>query len=152
MTLAPGDPAPAFTLPATTGTLSLADLAGRRAVLFFFPQAMTPACSMEAAEFQAALPAFREAGYDVVGISPDPVDRLVEFAGRDGLSYPLASDEGRQVMAAYGAHGEKNLYGRTVTAVIRSSVVLAPDGTVEHAFHNVKATGHVARLRRELGV
>lgn len=152
MPLAPGDPAPAFTLPATTGTLSLAGLAGRRAVLFFFPQAMTPACSMEAAEFQAALPALQEAGYEVAGISPDPLEQLVEFATRDGLAYPLASDESREVMAAYGAYGEKNLYGRTVTAVIRSSVVVGPDGVVEHAFHNVRATGHVARLRGALGV
>ena len=152
MSLAPGDPAPAFALPTTTGTLTLEDLSGRSTILFFFPEAMTPACSLEAAEFQAALPAFRAAGYEVVGISPDPVERLAVFAERDGLSYPLASDESREVMAAYGAYGEKSLYGRTVVAVIRSSVVLGPDGTVAHAFHNVKATGHVARLRRDLGV
>lgn len=148
-----GAPAPDFTLPTAAGTtLTLADLAGRRTVLFFYPAALTPACSLEAQEFEAALPDLRAAGYDVVGISPDPVDRLAEFAAEDGLSYPLASDEDLAVMVAYGAYGEKNLYGRIVEAVIRSTVIVGPDLTVERAFHNVKATGHVARLRRELGV
>ena len=151
--LTPGARAPEFVLPtADGGTLRLADLTGRRTVLFFYPAAMTPACSMEAREFEAALPALAAAGVDVVGISPDDVAALARFAERDALTYPLASDPDHAVMSAYGAFGEKNLYGRTVRAVIRSTVVIAPDLSIEKAFHNVKATGHVARLRRDLGV
>ena len=148
-----GDPAPDFTLPtADGGTLALADLRGGRVVIFFFPAAMTPGCTTQACDFRDSLGALGAAGYTVVGISPDPVPRLAEFAASADLTYPLASDEDRAVLTAYGAYGEKKLYGKTVQGVIRSTVVVGPDGRIEVAQYNVKATGHVAKLRRDLGL
>lgn len=151
--LAVGDLAPDFTLPGADGrAVSLSALRGRHVVIFFFPAAMTPGCTTQACDFNTSLDDLEAAGYTVVGISPDPVPRLAEFTESAGLTYPLGSDPDRAVLDAYGAYGEKKLYGKTVEGVIRSTVVVAPDGTVELAQYNVKATGHVAKLKRDLGL
>lgn len=148
-----GDLAPEFTLPTHDGgSLTLSAMRGDHVVLFFFPAAMTPGCTTEACDFNSSLDALQGAGYRVVGISPDPVPKLAEFVESAGLTYPLASDLDRAVLTEYGAYGEKKLYGKTVTGVIRSTIVVAPDGTVELARYNIKATGHVAKLRRDLGL
>ncbi len=151
--LAVGDVAPDFTLPSADGTkIRLADLRGRSVVIFFFPAAMTPGCTLEAQDFEVLHPELETAGYEVVGISPDKPERLAAFAEASGLTYPLGSDVDKTVLLAYGAYGEKKLYGKVVEGVIRSTVVVGPDGTVNLAQYNVKATGHVGRLRRELGL
>lgn len=153
--LNPGDPAPDFTLPTADGAVSLAQLrAGtdQGVIVYFYPAAMTPGCTTEACDFRDSLASLQGAGYAVVGISPDGVDKLATFAERDALTFPLASDPQHDMIEAYGAWGEKKNYGRTFTGVIRSTVVVAPDGTVRLAQYNVKATGHVARLRNELGI
>lgn len=151
--LQPGDTAPEFTLPTADGdTFSLADQRGSRVIIFFYPAAMTPGCTKEACDFRDAEASLQAQGYRVVGISPDSVDKLRKFAEREALTYPLASDEDKHVLETYGAYGEKKLYGKTVVGVIRSTIVIDPDGKVEHAFYNVKATGHVAKLRRDLGL
>jgi thioredoxin-dependent peroxiredoxin len=151
--LQPGDPAPDFSLPTDTGErLSLASLRGKRVLLYAYPAAMTPGCTKQACDFRDSLDSLRAAGYEVIGISPDSPAKLAKFRERDGLSFPLVSDEDRRVLAAYGAYGEKQLYGKTVTGVIRSTIVIDEKGRVERALYNVKATGHVAKLRRELGV
>ena len=151
--LEPGQPAPDFTLPAADGSsVALADYRGRHVVVYFYPAAMTPGCTKQACDFRDSLAALQAAGYAVLGISPDQPAKLARFAERDGLAFPLLSDPDREVLAAWGAWGEKSLYGKTVTGVIRSTVVVAPDGTVELARYNVKATGHVASLRKALGV
>lgn len=151
--LSPGDPAPAFDLTAADGShLSSADLAGRRTIVYFYPKAMTPGCTTQAIDFQAADDDLRAAGYAVVGISPDSPAALARFAEKEGLGFPLLSDPDRSTLEAYGAYGEKQNYGKTVTGVIRSTVVIDADGKVEHAFYNVKAMGHVDKLRRDLGI
>ncbi|MDO8144435.1 thioredoxin-dependent thiol peroxidase [Isoptericola sp. 178] len=154
--LATGDTAPDFTLPTADGsTVSLATLresAEQGVVVYFYPAAMTPGCTKEACDFRDSLGALQGAGYAVVGISPDEPARLATFAERDGLTFPLASDPDHEVLEAYGAWGEKKNYGRTYVGVIRSTVVVGTDGTVELAQYNVKATGHVARLRTKLGI
>lgn len=151
--LAVGDLAPDFTLPTADGTkIRLADLRGRGVVVFFFPAAMTPGCTLEAQDFEVLHPELAAAGYEVVGISPDTPEKLAAFAAQSHLTYPLASDVDRTVLVAYGAYGEKKLYGRTVEGVICSTVVVDPEGRVALAQYNVRATGHVARLRRELGL
>lgn len=151
--LQPGDPAPDFSLPTDTGeTVTLAALRGKRVVLYAYPAAMTPGCTKQACDFRDSLNSLRTAGYEVVGISPDSPAKLATFRERDGLTFPLVSDEDRRVLTAYGAYGEKQLYGKTVTGVIRSTFVIDEKGRVERALYNVKATGHVAKLRRELGV
>ena len=151
--LAPGDIAPDFTLPtADGGQLTLSELRGRTVVIFFFPAAMTPGCTLEACDFEDFHGRLADDGYQVVGVSPDAPGRLAEFAAAEHLTYPLASDADRSVLDAYGAYGEKSLYGKTVTGVIRSTVVVDPAGLVAVATYNVRATGHVARLRKELGV
>ena len=148
-----GDPAPDFTLPtADGGTITLSEQRDTRVVIFFFPAALTPGCTTQACDFRDSLGTLQAAGYSVVGISPDPVSRLAEFTRTADLTYPLASDENRAVLDAYGAYGEKRLYGKTIEGVIRSTVVVGADGLVELAQYNVKATGHVAKLRRDLGV
>lgn len=149
----PGDPAPDFTLPDADGRpVSLSSFRGGRTVVYFYPAAMTPGCTTEACDFRDSLSSLQAAGVNVVGISPDPPAKLARFRERDGLTFPLLSDDDRAVMTAYGAFGEKKLYGKTVTGVIRSTFVVAPDGTLEKAMYNVKATGHVAKLRRDLGI
>lgn len=148
-----GDKAPAFTLPTDTGqVISLDDLRGRRVILYAYPAAMTPGCTKQACDFRDSLPSLRAAGYEVIGISPDRPEKLAAFRTRDGLTFPLLSDPDRTVMTAYGAWGEKTLYGKKVTGVIRSTFVIDEAGTIEKALYNVKATGHVAKLRRELAL
>ncbi|KGM13921.1 thioredoxin-dependent thiol peroxidase [Cellulomonas bogoriensis] len=151
--LSPGDLAPDFTLPtADGGTVTLSELRGKRVVIFFFPAAMTPGCTTQACDFRDSLDHLHEAGYTVLGISPDPVDRLAEFTAKAELTYPLASDADRAVLTEWGAYGEKKLYGKVVQGVIRSTVVVDEDGKVHLAQYNVRATGHVAKLRRDLGL
>jgi peroxiredoxin Q/BCP len=151
--LSPGDTAPDFTLPTDTGDdVSLSGLRGRKVIVYFYPAAMTPGCTTQACDFSDSLESLQGAGYEVVGISPDKAAKLAKFRDRDGLSITLASDEDRSVMNAYGAFGEKKLYGKVVEGVIRSTIVVDEDGKVSLAQYNVKATGHVAKLRRDLGL
>jgi thioredoxin-dependent peroxiredoxin len=151
--LSPGDVAPDFTLPDADGNpVSLASYRGGRTVVYFYPAAMTPGCTTQACDFRDSLDALQAAGVAVLGVSPDPPEQLAKFRDRDGLTFPLLADEDRAVVTAYGAFGERKLYGKVVEGVIRSTFVIAPDGTVEKAMYNVKATGHVAKLRRELGI
>ena len=151
--LAPGDPAPDFTLPTDTGEkLSLASLRGRTVILYAYPAAMTPGCTTQACDFRDSLSSLHAAGFQVVGISPDSPEQLAKFRARDGLTFPLVSDRDKAVLTAYGAYGEKQNYGKTVVGVIRSTFVIDESGRIEKAMYNVKATGHVAKLRRELGV
>jgi peroxiredoxin Q/BCP len=151
--LAPGDVAPDFTLTTDTGDkLSLADLRGRKVILYAYPAAMTPGCTKQACDFRDSLASLQSAGYQVVGISPDGPDKLAKFRERDALTFPLVSDPDNAVLLAYGAFGEKQNYGRTYQGVIRSTFVVDESGKIERAFYNVKATGHVAKLRRDLGI
>lgn len=153
MKLQPGDLAPAFSLPDADGTtVSLSDYAGRRVVVYFYPAAMTPGCTTQACDFRDSLSALAAAGVDVVGISPDQPAKLAKFRDAEGLTFPLLSDPDRSVLTAYGAYGEKTMYGKTVVGVIRSTFVVGADGTLEQAQYNVKAKGHVAKLRRDLGL
>jgi len=151
--LSPGDPAPDFTLPTDDGsTVSLADLRGRKVIVYFYPAAMTPGCTKQACDFTDSFASLQTAGYDVLGISPDSPAKLAKFRARDSLSITLLSDADRSVMKAYAAFGEKKLYGKTVQGVIRSTFVVDEDGKVALAQYNVKATGHVSKLRRDLGL
>ena len=151
--LAPGDLAPDFTLDDQDGTpVTLSSLRGSRVVLYFYPEAMTPGCTTEACDFRDNLNSFKSAGVRVVGVSKDDVAKLKRFAERDGLNYTLLSDEDLAVQQVYGVWGEKMLYGKTVVGSIRSTFVVGEDGRIERAWYNVKATGHVARVRRELGL
>ncbi len=151
--LTPGDPAPDFTLSDPDGNpVSLSSHRGRRVVVYFYPAAMTPGCTKQAVDFRDNIKDLAEAGYTVLGISPDNPSKLARFRDNEGITFPLLSDPQRQVMTEWGAYGEKQLYGRTVVGVIRSTFVVDPDGTIELAQYGVKATGHVARLLRELGV
>jgi peroxiredoxin Q/BCP len=148
-----GQPAPEFTLTDHAGrSVSLSDFAGRSLIIFFYPAAMTPGCTTEACDFRDSLVRLQRAGYHVVGISPDKAEKLAKFVEKESLTYPLLSDTDRAVMDAYGAYGEKTLYGKKVTGVIRSTVVIGPDGTVALPKYNVKATGHVAALTKALGL
>lgn len=149
--LQPGDPAPSFTLPDQDGNpVSLADYRGKRVVLYFYPAAMTPGCTKQACDFRDNLADFGDAGLAVLGISPDKPEKLKKFVERDALTFPLLSDPDKQVLTEYRAFGEKMMYGKTVTGVIRSTFVIDADGTIEVAQYNVRATGHVAKLRRDL--
>ena len=151
--LSPGDQAPVFTLTSDTGDqVSLADLRGRKVIVYFYPAAMTPGCTTQACDFSESLDSLKGAGYEVVGISKDKPAKLAKFRERDALTLPLLSDEDLAVHRAYGAFGEKKPYGKVVEGVIRSTFVLDEDGKVEVAQYNVKATGHVAKLRRDLGL
>ncbi len=151
--LSPGDTAPAFTLPDADGTpVSLADHAGRKVVLYFYPAALTPGCTKQAVDFTDSLDVLAGAGYDVIGVSPDKPEKLTKFRDQENLRVTLLSDPDRKVLETYGAYGEKKLYGKTVTGVIRSTVVIAEDGTVERALYNVRATGHVAKIIKDLGL
>ncbi|CAN5195693.1 thioredoxin-dependent thiol peroxidase [soil metagenome] len=151
--LSSGDPAPGFTLPSDGGELvSLSSYRGRRVVLYTYPAALTPGCTTQACDFSAAAEELAVAGVDVIGISPDPPEKLVRFRAGEGLRITLLSDVDKAVLTAYGAYGVKKLYGREVTGVIRSTFVIDAEGRIEVAQYNVKATGHVAKLRRELGV
>lgn len=151
--LSPGDAAPAFALPTDDGsTLSLTDLRGRKVVLYVYPAALTPGCTKQACDFRDHLQRFADAGYAVVGLSPDKPAKLASFREKEGLSFPLLSDESKQTLTAYGAYGEKQLYGKTVVGVIRSTFLLDEQGTVTQAAYGVKATGHVAKLLKDLGL
>ncbi|MBB4734986.1 thioredoxin-dependent thiol peroxidase [Micrococcus cohnii] len=151
--LAVGDTAPAFTLQDQDGRpVSLRDYAGKHVIVYFYPAASTPGCTTQACDFRDSLASLSAAGYVVLGISPDPIGKIIRFAEKESLTFPLLSDEDHAVAAAYGAWGEKKNYGRVYEGLIRSTIVVAPDGTVELAQYNVKATGHVERLRRALGV
>jgi peroxiredoxin Q/BCP len=151
--LSPGDPAPDFTLPSDAGDeVSLSDLRGKKVIVYFYPAAMTPGCTKQACDFTDSLESLRGAGYEVLGISPDAPAKLAKFREKDGLTIRLLSDADKSVMAAYGAFGEKKLYGKVVNGVVRSTFVVDEDGTIELAQYNVKATGHVAKLRRDLAL
>jgi len=151
--LSVGDLAPDFTLPDSHGTdVSLADLRGRKVVLYIYPAAATPGCTTQACDFRDSLSALQAAGYQVLGLSPDPPAKLAAFRDAEGLTFPLLSDPSKQVLTSYGAHGEKSLYGKTVTGVIRSTFVLDEQGVLVAASYAVKAKGHVAKLRRDLGI
>ena len=151
--LSPGDTAPDFTLTSDTGEeVSLAGLRGRKVIVYFYPNAMTPGCTTQACDFSDSLSSLKAAGYEVLGISPNTPDKLAKFRERDGLTITLLSDADKSVMQAYGAYGEKKLYGKDVVGVIRSTFVLDEEGKVALAQYNVKATGHVAKLRRDLGL
>jgi thioredoxin-dependent peroxiredoxin len=151
--LEPGDAAPDFTLTTDTGeTVTLSSLQGRKVILYAYPRAMTPGCTKQACDFRDSLASLQAAGYAVLGISPDEPEALAKFVERDGLTFPLLSDSDHLVLEEYGAFGEKKNYGRTVQGVIRSTFVIDEDGKIAHALYNVKATGHVARLKKELGL
>ncbi|HEV6953308.1 MAG TPA: thioredoxin-dependent thiol peroxidase [Promicromonospora sp.] len=154
--LEPGDKAPDFTLPTADGaTVRLTDLAAstdKGVIVYFYPAAATPGCTKEACDFRDSEASLQAAGYAVVGISPDPVKKLEKFAADESLTFALASDEDHATLEAYGAWGEKQNYGKTYVGVIRSTVVVNPDLTVAEAFYNVRATGHVARVRKTLGL
>ena len=151
--LTAGSPAPDFTLTAADGShVTLSDLRGRHVIVYFYPAAMTPGCTKQACDFRDSLASLAASGYAVLGISPDQPAKLARFVERDQLTFPLLSDPDKEVMQAGGAWGEKTLYGKKVTGVIRSTIVIDPDGVVQLAKYNVKATGHVASLRKALGV
>ncbi|HEX3489646.1 MAG TPA: thioredoxin-dependent thiol peroxidase [Streptosporangiaceae bacterium] len=151
--LAPGDQAPDFTLPDADGNeVSLSALRGQRVIIYFYPAAMTPGCTKQACDFRDSKADLSEAGFAVLGISPDSPAKLAKFRDRDSLTFPLLSDPDRKVLQAYGAYGEKMMYGKKSVGVIRSTFVVGADGKIEQALYGVKATGHVARLREELGV
>ena len=151
--LAPGDEAPDFTLADADGNeVRLSSLRGRRVIVYFYPAAMTPGCTKQACDFRDSLSSLAAAGFAVLGISPDGPAKLTKFRERDGLNFPLLSDPQHAVLEAYGAYGEKLLYGKKTVGVIRSTFVIDADGKIERAQYGVKATGHVARLRSELGV
>ncbi|WP_129842362.1 thioredoxin-dependent thiol peroxidase [Streptomyces sp. RFCAC02] len=151
--LSPGDPAPAFTLPDADGNpVSLADHAGRKVIVYFYPAALTPGCTKQACDFTDNLSLLAGAGYDVIGVSPDKPEKLAKFRTQEDLRVTLVSDPDKKVLTAYGAFGEKQMYGRTVTGVIRSTVIVDERGNVERALYNVRATGHVAKLIKDLGI
>ena len=151
--LSPGDPAPDFTLTSDTGEqVTLSGLRGRKVIVYFYPAAMTPGCTKQACDFTDSLDSLRGAGYEVLGISPDKPEKLAKFRERDALTLTLLSDPDKSVMQAWGAFGEKKLYGKVVEGVIRSTIVVDEQGTVELAQYNVKATGHVAKLRKDLAL
>ncbi|MFA6576726.1 MAG: thioredoxin-dependent thiol peroxidase [Nocardioides sp.] len=151
--LSPGDTAPDFTLTDDTGAdVSLSGLRGRKVIVYFYPAAMTPGCTKQACDFTDSLDSLQAAGYEVLGISPDKPEKLAKFRAKDGLTIRLLSDPDKATMTAYGAFGEKKLYGKVVQGVIRSTFVVDEEGRVEVAQYNVKATGHVAKLRRDLAL
>ncbi|MCR2810199.1 MULTISPECIES: thioredoxin-dependent thiol peroxidase [unclassified Microbacterium] len=151
--LKPGSPAPDFTLlNQDDQPVSLHDLRGHGVVLFFYPEAMTPGCTTEACDFRDSLAPLQAAGYTVLGISPDLPEKLRRFRERDGLTYDLLSDPDHTVLGQYRAWGEKKNYGRVYQGVIRSTFVLDPEGGIQEALYNVKATGHVARVRKLVGL
>lgn len=151
--LVAGEPAPDFTLPTADGSeVTLSALRGNKVILYFYPAAMTPGCTTQACDFRDNLASLAAAGYTVLGVSKDAPAKLASFVERDGLTFPLLSDEDLSVHQRYSAYGEKKLYGKTVEGVIRSTFVLDEEGVITHALYNVRATGHVASLRKKLGV
>ena len=151
--LSPGDTAPDFTLTSDTGDeVSLAGLRGRKVIVYFYPAAMTPGCTTQACDFSESLDSLKGAGYEVLGISKDAPATLAKFRERDHLTLTLLSDQDLSAHRAYAAYGEKKLYGKVVEGVLRSTFVVDEEGKVELAQYNVKASGHVAKLRRDLGL
>lgn len=151
--LSPGDPAPDFTLPDAEGTpVSLADYRGRRVIVYCYPAALTPGCTTQAVDFTAAAGDLAQAGLDIIGVSPDEPSKLLRFRDKEGLGITLVSDPDKSVLSAYGAYGPKKLYGKEVVGVIRSTFIVDAEGRIERASYNVKATGHVAKLMRDLGI
>ena len=148
--LSPGDKAPAFTLLDDKGKkVRLSDFKGQKVVLYAYPAAMTPGCTKQACDFRDNLKVFNDAGLTVLGISPDKPEKLAKFVEKEGLTFPLLSDPSKETLTAYGAYGEKQMYGKTVTGVIRSTFFIGADGKVEQALYGVKATGHVAKLMKD---
>ena len=148
-----GDPAPDFSLPSDTGeTVTLSDFRGQRVIVYFYPAAMTPGCTKQACDFSDSLDRLKAEGYTVVGISPDTPEKLAGFREKEGLGIVLLSDPDKKVLTSWGAFGEKKLYGKLIHGVIRSTFVVDPEGVLEYAAYNVKATGHVAKLRKDLGL
>ena len=148
-----GAKAPAFSLTDADGnTVKLSDYAGRKVIVYFYPAASTPGCTKQACDFRDSLAELNDAGLDVIGISPDKPEKLAKFRDAEGLTFPLLSDPERKVLTAYGAFGEKSMYGKTVQGVIRSTFLIDESGKIGVAQYNVKATGHVAKLRRDLSV
>jgi peroxiredoxin Q/BCP len=151
--LSPGDPAPDFTLPDAEGTsVTLSSYRGRRVIVYCYPAALTPGCTTQAIDFTAAAGDLAEAGLDIIGISPDEPEKLLRFRDKEKLDITLVSDPDKRVLKAYGAYGPKKLYGKEVVGVIRSTFIVDAEGRIESAAYNVKATGHVAKLRRDLGL
>jgi peroxiredoxin Q/BCP len=151
--LAPGDVAPDFTLTDADGkTVSLSDFRGSKVVVYFYPAAMTPGCTTQACDFRDSLASLAASGFTVLGISPDKPEKLAKFRDRDSLTFPLLSDPDRETLQAYGAFGEKMMYGKKTTGVLRSTFVVDSDGRISLAQYNVRAKGHVAKLRRDLGL
>ncbi|MFE9819888.1 thioredoxin-dependent thiol peroxidase [Streptomyces sp. or43] len=151
--LKPGDTAPAFTLPDADGNdVSLADHKGRKVIVYFYPRALTPGCTKQACDFTDNLDLLAAAGYDVIGVSPDKPEKLAKFRDEENLKVTLVGDPAKETLEAYGAFGEKQNYGKTVMGVIRSTIVVDENGKVEHAFYNVRATGHVAKIIKDLGI
>ncbi len=151
--LAEGDAAPDFRLPDSNGDeVALSDFRGKHVVVYFYPSAGTPGCTKQACDFRDNLTELNDAGFTVLGISPDKPAKLAKFVADEGLTFPLLSDETRAVLTEWGAFGEKQNYGRTITGVIRSTFVVDPAGKIEKAMYNVRATGHVAKLRKDLKV
>ena len=151
--LSEGDAAPDFRLPDSTGNeVSLADFRGRHVVVYFYPAASTPGCTTQACDFRDNLAELNDAGFTVLGVSPDKPAKLAKFVAAEGLTFPLLSDESREVLTEWGAFGEKKNYGKTIMGVLRSTFVVDPEGRIAKAMYNVRATGHVAKLRKDLGV
>jgi len=151
--LSPGDPAPDFTLPDADGKpVSLSSYRGRRVIVYCYPAALTPGCTTQAVDFTAAAGELAQAGLDIIGISPDAPEKLMRFREKENLGITLVSDPDKAVLRAYGAFGPKKMYGKEVVGVIRSTFIVDAEGRIERAAYNVKATGHVAKLRRELGL
>ena len=151
--LSPGDEAPDFTLPDSEGNeVSLRDFRGRSVVVYFYPAASTPGCTKQACDFRDNLAELNDAGYQVIGISPDTQAKLAKFVSNDGLTFPLLGDPEKTVIEAWGAYGEKKNYGKTYLGVIRSTFVVDAEGKIANAWYNVRATGHVAKLIRDLGL
>jgi peroxiredoxin Q/BCP len=151
--LSEGDQAPDFTLLDSEGNeVSLSDFRGKSVVVYFYPAASTPGCTKQACDFRDNLAELNDAGFAILGVSPDKPAKLAKFVAEEGLTFPLLSDPDRAVLTAWGAYGEKQMYGKTVTGVIRSTFIVDPEGRIAHAFYNVRATGHVAKLRKDLKI
>jgi thioredoxin-dependent peroxiredoxin len=151
--LSPGDPAPDFTLPDADGNqVALSSYRGRRVIVYCYPAALTPGCTTQAVDFTAAAGDLAQAGLDIIGVSPDEPEKLLKFREKESLGITLVSDPDKKVLKAYGAYGPKKLYGKEAVGVIRSTFIVDAEGRIESAAYNVKATGHVAKLRRELGL
>lgn len=148
-----GEQAPDFTLPSADGaSFTLSEHRGKHVIVYFYPAAMTPGCTKQACDFRDNLAPLASHGYTVVGVSPDSVEKARRFVERDNLTFPLLVDPEKEVLKQWGAYGEKKLYGKTVQGVIRSTIVVGPDGTIKLARYNVRATGHVTMLRKALGI